>query len=295
MTVLVSTQTREAWLSAYAERIQLEVFTANGLSIYNPVRLSVGWPSKGALSRKRRVIGQCWSPEVSRDGYAEIFISPVLDDVVVVGATIVHELVHAAIGTDKEHSPAFKRAMGKVGLTGKPTATEASEGLAETLRDIVSGLGEYPHGALSPQVKEKVQGTRLIKAECLGCGYTIRITRKWIDEVGLPACPACGETLVEPSEDKGESVRLARILKDVDIDLGLEDENSDPAAKPESELTPLTPEPVAVSPKAETVKVYTMSYCEGHFRGCLSGLRRTREYHGKALCDKCWPHRARMV
>lgn len=35
--------------------------------------------------------------------------------------------------------------------------------------------------------------TRQRKLACGRCGYTVRVTRKWI-QVGLPTCP-CGETL----------------------------------------------------------------------------------------------------
>ena len=34
------------------------------------------------------------------------------------------------------------------------------------------------------------QTTRQFKAQCETCGYTIRISRKWLAEVGAPDCPA---------------------------------------------------------------------------------------------------------
>ncbi len=52
-------------------------------------------------------------------------------------------------------------------------------------------LGPYPHHSLNPIVKDKKQGIRLIKAECPGCGYIIRTTRKWFEGVGLPICGPC--------------------------------------------------------------------------------------------------------
>jgi hypothetical protein len=33
----------------------------------------------------------------------------------------------------------------------------------------------------------------MLKALCLGCGYTIRLTKKWAD-MGLPTCP-CGDEM----------------------------------------------------------------------------------------------------
>lgn len=264
-----ATQTREQYLGAYAEHIRREVFSPSGLEVQDSIRISVGFPSKGALSRKRRVIGQCWSPEVSEDGYANIFISPVLSDPIEVGATLVHELVHAAIGTDKEHGPTFKRAMGLVGLEGKPTATIAGVQLAATLAGIVGDIGPYPHGALKPHVKDKVQGTRLLKAECPSCGYCIRITRKWIDEVGLPTCPACDRILEHEEGGTGETLA---------------------ALTPEPPLAPPTPSQPSPKPEPE----YLMGHCSAHLRGCLTGFRRVRAYHGKLLCDHCWTHRKRL-
>ena len=50
--------------------------------------------------------------------------------------------------------------------------------------------GDYPHGALNslPDGTKK-QSTRLVKVLCPGCGYTLRTTRKWLDERGAPICP----------------------------------------------------------------------------------------------------------
>jgi uncharacterized Zn finger protein (UPF0148 family) len=53
-------------------------------------------------------------------------------------------------------------------------------------------LGAYPHGELSYSDR-KVQGTRMIKASCPHCGYTVRLTNKWLT-FGLPICPQDGET-----------------------------------------------------------------------------------------------------
>lgn len=36
----------------------------------------------------------------------------------------------------------------------------------------------------------KVQSTRLLKACCTSCGYTVRVTKRWADK-GLPVCPTC--------------------------------------------------------------------------------------------------------
>lgn len=44
---------------------------------------------------------------------------------------------------------------------------------------------------------KKKQSTRMIKASCPECGYTVRVTRKWLDTAGAPICPACEEQMKE--------------------------------------------------------------------------------------------------
>lgn len=38
--------------------------------------------------------------------------------------------------------------------------------------------------------EKKTQSTRLLKAACSSCGYTVRVTKRWADK-GLPPCPTC--------------------------------------------------------------------------------------------------------
>lgn len=45
---------------------------------------------------------------------------------------------------------------------------------------------------------KKKQGTRMLKVVCTnGTGYTVRMTRMWIDTHGTPSCPCCGLPMVE--------------------------------------------------------------------------------------------------
>jgi hypothetical protein len=182
---------REAWLQAAVTELRPH-FKSVGYDLPE-VHVSVGWPSSGGLGRKKRTIGQCWSGSVSADGKPHIFISPMLDenggsqDTL---ATLVHELVHVAVGTEAKHGPKFKKASDKVLLQGKATATEASPDLLEQLAIIVKKLGDFPHSKLVPSEddKKKTQTTRMKKCECPTCGYTIRLARKWAD-LGIPDCP----------------------------------------------------------------------------------------------------------
>jgi hypothetical protein len=182
--------TREAWLMALAGRLRPR-FEAVGATVPAEVRLSCGWPSKGATASRNRRIGECWHAQCSADGTREVFISPTLADPVEVAAVVVHELVHAAglMG----HGSDFARVARAVGLTGRMTATVAGDALLADLAVLVAELGEYPHATLTPGDNLKKQSTRLLKVMCGACDYTVRVTAKWL-EVGFPTCP-CGNVM----------------------------------------------------------------------------------------------------
>ena len=99
------------------------------------------------------------------------------------------------------HGPAFKRAMTKVGLEGKPTATTAGKALRARLAKLETKLGGYPHDTLNVNGGKKKQTTRLIKVECAPCDYIARVTRKPLDRIGPPICPGCHEVMVEPGKE----------------------------------------------------------------------------------------------
>jgi hypothetical protein len=87
--------------------------------------------------------------------------------------------------------------------------------LRARLADLAAGLGPLPHARLDiergidnrgphygPADRPKKQGTRLLKAECGSCGYTVRVTLKWVTEAGPPHCPKHGAMAVDlPDED----------------------------------------------------------------------------------------------
>ena len=159
------------------------------------VRVSVGFPSHRALSNKRRAIGQCWGGKVAEDGVPHIFISPLLKSRKEVLETLLHEMAHAAVGTECGHKGEFVKCIRYLGLEGKPTSTVAGEELAERLRKIGDGLGDYPHSALVPAMLEKKkQGTRLLKVMCVECDFIGRFSRRALDEIGYPVCP-CGREM----------------------------------------------------------------------------------------------------
>ena len=46
------------------------------------------------------------------------------------------------------------------------------------------------------------QTTRMLKVECPACGCIIRMTSKWLEEVGTPTC-GCGTRMLTPEGETG--------------------------------------------------------------------------------------------
>lgn len=171
-------------------------------------RVACGWPSVRGLSDKKRVIGESWDSEAASDEVGQIFISPWLNDPREeqgVLATLVHEIVHQVVGHEVKHGKPFRECALAVGLDGKMTATFAGKDLMEFISQWCDELGPYPHGKLDKlKSPSKKQTTRMIKAECSDCGFTVRLSRKWLEEVGAPHCPKHGEMKFEIPEELKE-------------------------------------------------------------------------------------------
>lgn len=191
---------RETWLTNSLERFVKPLFKEHSLGAPD-ARVSVGFPSRRAVSTRKRADGECWSCKATKDQVHQIFISPFIDDGTEALGILIHEYTHASVGTECGHKAPFKRAATAVGLTGKMTSTVLCPELAEQCRLYVESAGEYPHRALVLTEKEKRQGTRMLKAECPNCGYTIRTTQKWVD-VGLPICVCGTEFQLTTPEDE---------------------------------------------------------------------------------------------
>jgi hypothetical protein len=157
-------------------------------------------------------MGQTWSREASEDGVSQVFISPELGDTFDVLETLVHELVHVADNNQSDHRGQFVVIAKKLGLMSPYSFTPASPSFAAELLVMAEELGHYPHAELHTRVVNAPvvavgpdgvevpatvkwhsgpakQGTRLIKCQCAECGYTVRVTMKWINEAGAPVCP----------------------------------------------------------------------------------------------------------
>ena len=117
---------REQWLNECIQKLRPD-FEQLGHPLPEKIRASCSWPSKSGLANKKRRIGEAWSAKNSADQSCEVFISPVLKDPLEVSATLVHELVHCAVGVEEGHKGKFPRLAKAVGLEGKMTATTAGE------------------------------------------------------------------------------------------------------------------------------------------------------------------------
>lgn len=192
------TSIREQWLETAIELMKPH-FTESIPGVEFPkVRVSVGWP--GGKSGPR-TIGQCWPPLAATDNVSQIFISPVLDDPILVLATLAHELIHAIDEVKSGHKGAFGVMARAIGLEGRLTATVPGETLSAVLSTILEKLGAYPHAAIvaAGGVQKPGDPTRTItgapsrnksmqKVTCEESGYVARVSNKWLLE-GTPSCP----------------------------------------------------------------------------------------------------------
>jgi hypothetical protein len=187
--------TREEWLRALLVELR-PTFVGLGKPVPEKIRVACGWPiSGGRPGGKRTTIGQCFYAENSADETTEVFVSPILDDPLVVAATLAHETAHAALGAGFGHGPQFASLARAVGLAGKPTSTVAGPEFEEWAAPVLASLGPYPHSKMDPARGRTKQSTRLVKVFCPECEareepYIVRMSRGAIER-GFPVCP-CG-------------------------------------------------------------------------------------------------------
>lgn len=196
-------QYREEWLSQLTLIFGATIFPDAGYHVPEELRVTCGFPSRSATG-KRRAIGQCFDAVASDDKHFEIFISPTISDPMEVADTLAHEIIHATVGIKAKHGKLFVACMKKIGLEGKPTATVAGDAFKQRVTPLLAQVGKYPHATLNPLMMLKKQSTRLMKVVCRDCGYTARVTRKWLDDVGAPLCPGgcCQKKPMEKEESE---------------------------------------------------------------------------------------------
>jgi hypothetical protein len=209
---------REGWLTAFAEAIAPVITQRTGLKVpMDRIRLSCSFPRTRATPNRKGsyTTGVCMHGNTHKSGLHELFINPLVADVITpdgrgVGETVIHEMLHACLDPKVGHKAKFAKHAKEMGLEGKPTSTTAGPEAIKIIKGVVDKIGDYPHEALDGQWGKK-QTTRLLKVQCVDCGYvneagngyTARITMTWIENAGLPTCP-CGAimSLIMDDEDK---------------------------------------------------------------------------------------------
>ena len=200
---------REAWLEAAIGMFRPR-FEEVGLPLPEHVHVSVGF-GYGSRAESKFIAGQTWARVASADGVNHVFIGPQEGDTAEILSTLLHELIHVADDNKSGHKGAFAEAATRLGFNGPMTQTPPTVELAAELAVMAAELGAFDHGRLDPDVASvpapvpagegggpamppKVhsgpakQGTRMVKLTAPDCGYTVRTTRKWIDQ-GAPMCP----------------------------------------------------------------------------------------------------------
>lgn len=188
---------REGWLHEAAKSLAPILKEQNAV-LPERLQISCSWPRRG----KRNAIGQCWGKTHTQDGTTHVFISPVLgEDPTRVLDVLLHELIHAACGVECGHRGQFAKVAKAVGLTGKMTATVATDGLRDKLVAIATPLGPYPHsvirgtlGSISePSDKQAKQVTLRSEQDP---NYFIRMSREMFEIHGSPLDPWGNELIV---------------------------------------------------------------------------------------------------
>jgi hypothetical protein len=89
--------------------------------------------------------GPGWSASASRRRHVQTerrsSLSPLFSPTIEVLGTLLHELVHAAVGTDHGHKKVFSQEARRVGLTGRPTATHRWTDAQADFRSLCSTNG----------------------------------------------------------------------------------------------------------------------------------------------------------
>jgi len=191
--------TREQWLIRLGRELE-RLFKRVGAPALPAYRVTCGWPSRKALTRRNKVIGQCFDKSCSKDKTTELIVSMYIDNETDAAQILAHEMVHASVGTKAGHGKAFRDVAIAIGLTGKMTATVAGPEFIKWIKPVLKRIGKYPHATVDAAAATKKQGTRMIKVACpVHPEFSVRMTRTWLDAdfFGPPLCPNCHATLIE--------------------------------------------------------------------------------------------------
>lgn len=197
--------TREQWLTDAAhwilDRQLMPICEQLQLTHPKPLfKVSVTAPAKRQGDGK--IMGECWKKAASTSGHSEIFITPTRDDSIEILAILAHELIHAIEDLESGHAQHgfFGRVARELGLEGKLTATTPGDELKCEFQFLIDELGAFPHKRMDVTLDntKKPQKGRMKQIKCNSCGFNIRTTKKWIDQLPeTPACMICASTDIE--------------------------------------------------------------------------------------------------
>lgn len=205
---------RESWLRAAVDIFRPR-FDEIGFPVPEKLRVAVGFGPTGARQENAKILGVCLHSSCTADGVNEIWISPEDADTASMLATLIHEMIHAALDLADGHKGRFAEAATRLGLEGKMTATVPGLQLLVELVTIAEVLGEYPgsrvdlsgitakvpvgpdgekipRSSSGPKTQKNRQLLVMCEAgdagNCECGGYKVRTSQKMID-IGLPSCP----------------------------------------------------------------------------------------------------------
>jgi hypothetical protein len=184
---------REQWLTKLGKELE-RLFKRVGAPALPAYRVTCGWPSRKALTRKNKAIGQCFDKSCSKDKTTELIISMYIDQPLDAAEILAHEMIHASVGNKAGHGKPFRDVAIAIGLTGKMTKTVAGPEFVAWIKPVLKKLGKYPHAMIDAAGATRKQGTRLIKVACaVHPEYSVRMSQKWISDpdFGPPLCPHC--------------------------------------------------------------------------------------------------------
>jgi len=185
---------REAWLQAL--KVELE-------PVFRRVSLELGHCRMSVAPMGRKTLGVCYPPEHSQDQTCEIFIGAQKADPLEVAGTVVHELIHFAVGNEHGHKGPFRTKAKALGLEGKMTTLTIGPELRLVLESIIGKLGSYPHAVLEPRATAKRNKNRHQKLICRHCEYHCRSSRGAVEEFGAPA--HCQDEPMVWADEDGEA------------------------------------------------------------------------------------------
>jgi hypothetical protein len=194
----VTHSTRESWLAAAVALVRPRVETFAGASLPARIRIACGFPSTFTRSG---TLAECWADTESADSTFEVLISPTLADPVQVLAQVLGAIAHTAPGAMSPTSNTYTALAADLGLCPVGDTwrqVQGAEDFSATYSSALYELGAYPHAPILTGTK-KTQSTRMLKATCPTCGYTVRLSAKWA-ALGLPTCPTDGDTFALESQ-----------------------------------------------------------------------------------------------